>query len=219
MAAPNPGKPASLGKLYVLSAPSGAGKTTLTRALLAENPELRFSVSFTTRAPRAGEQQGRDYFFVDRARFEAMIAGGELLEYAKVFDNYYGTGRAQIDEHLNAGRNVLLDIDWQGARQVRSRMAESVLIFVMPPSLAELERRLRGRATDSDDVIRRRLSEALADMGHWDEFDYVVINDEVPGALAALREIMGGRNTANKAGNGALTRQLATILGGPGATP
>jgi guanylate kinase len=130
------------GKLFVLTAPSGAGKTTLTRALLAEDRDLRFSVSFTTRAPRAGEQDGRDYFFVDRARFEAMIAADELLEYAKVFDNYYGTGRAQVEEHLRAGRSVLLDIDWQGARQVRSHMAESVLVFIMPPSLVTLEQRL-----------------------------------------------------------------------------
>lgn len=202
------------GKLFVMTAPSGAGKTTLTKALLADDPELRFSVSFTTRAPRPGEQDGRDYFFVDRARFEAMIVAGELLEYARVFDNYYGTGRAQIENHTAAGRNVLLDIDWQGARQVRSRMPESVLIFIMPPSLAELEQRLRGRATDSDEVIRRRLSEAMADMGHWSEFDYVVINDEVPRALAALRDVMAGRNTASQAGNPELRRQLAAILGG-----
>ena len=219
MAAPDFSKSASRGKLFVLSAPSGAGKTTLTRALLADNPELRFSVSFTTRAPRPGEQDGRDYFFVDRARFEEMIAAGELLEYANVLDNYYGTGRAQIEQHLGAGRNVLLDIDWQGARQVRSRMAESVLIFIMPPSLAELELRLRGRATDSDDVIRRRLSEARADMSHWDEFAYVVINDDVPRALAALRAIMAGRNAASKTGSPALRGKLAAILRGPAPAP
>jgi guanylate kinase len=213
MAAPDSSKTATRGKLFVLTAPSGAGKTTLTKALLAENPALRFSVSFTTRAPRPGEQDGRDYFFVDRRRFEAMIAAGELLEYAKVFDNYYGTGRAQVEQHTRAGRSVLLDIDWQGARQVRAHMAESVLIFIMPPSIAELERRLRGRATDSDEVIRRRLSEAQAEMGHWNEFDYVVVNDEIARALVALREVLAGGNIANGTGNPALRRQLEAILG------
>jgi guanylate kinase len=203
------------GKLFVVSAPSGAGKTTLTRALLAADPALQFSVSFTTRRPRPGEQDGRDYFFVDRARFEAMIAAGQLLEHAEVFGNYYGTGRAQIEAHVSAGRSVILDIDWQGARQVRAAMPESVLVFVMPPSLAELERRLRGRATDSEEVIRRRLSEALADMGHWSEFDYVVINDDVPQALDTLRSIMGGRNTANRSADPALRRRLAAITSTP----
>jgi guanylate kinase len=202
------------GTLFVLTAPSGAGKTTLTRGLLAEDPSLRFSVSFTTRKPRAGEQDGRDYHFVDHARFEAMIAAGELLEYARVFDNYYGTGRAQVESHTRAGRNVLLDIDWQGARQVRGRMPESVLVFILPPSLAELERRLRGRATDSDEVIARRLSEAMSDMGHWDEFDYAVVNDEVAVALAALREIVAGRNTANRVTDRALRQRIGTILAG-----
>jgi guanylate kinase len=202
------------GTLFVLTAPSGAGKTTLTRALLAENPDLRFSVSFTTREPRAGEQDARDYFFVDRVRFENMIAADELLEYAKVFDNYYGTGRSQVEQHLAAGRSVLLDIDWQGARQVRSHMAESVLVFIMPPSLRELEQRLRGRATDSDEVIRRRLSEAATDMSHWSEFDYVVINDEVARAMDALRSIMAGRNTANRSVDPELQRRVRQVLDG-----
>jgi guanylate kinase len=202
-----------------MTAPSGAGKTTLTRELLAADPDLRFSVSFTTRPPRPGEQDGRDYFFVDRARFEAMIAAGELLEYAQVFDNYYGTGRAQIGEHTSAGRNVLLDIDWQGARQVRARMPESILIFIMPPSVAELERRLRGRATDSDEVIRRRLSEARADISHWSEFDYVVVNDDVTRAVEALRAIVAGRNTADRVTDPALQRRLAGILGGASSSP
>jgi guanylate kinase len=202
------------GKLFVVTAPSGAGKTTLTKALLAADPQLRFSVSFTTRAPRAGEQDGKDYFFVDKAHFEAMIAAAELLEYAQVFGNYYGTGRAQIEAHVSAGRNVILDIDWQGARQVRSRLDESVLIFIMPPSLAELERRLRGRATDDDAVIRRRLAEARDDMGHWPEFDYVVINDEVGAAVASLQAIMAGQGAACAATNPALRQRLAAILSG-----
>jgi guanylate kinase len=205
----------STGKLFVMTAPSGAGKTTLTKALLAGDPELRFSVSFTTRAARPGEKHGRDYFFVDRERFEAMITAGELLEYAKVFDNYYGTGREQIERHTNAGRSVLLDIDWQGARQVRSRMPESVLIFIMPPSIDELERRLRGRATDSDEVIRRRLSEARADMSHWSEFDYVVINDDLGQAQTALRSILAGTNKANSTTDPALQRRLRAVAGEP----
>jgi guanylate kinase len=202
------------GRLFVITAPSGAGKTTLTRALLAADPDLRFSVSYTTRPPRAGEVDGKDYFFVDRPRFEGMIAAGELLEHAQVFGNYYGTGRAQIERHTSAGHNVILDIDWQGARQVRSRMAESVLVFIMPPSTGELERRLRGRATDSDEVIARRLSEALADMAHWDEFDYVVINDDVPAALAALQAILDGRGAAHATGNPPLQRRVGAILSG-----
>lgn len=207
----------SRGRLFVISAPSGAGKTTLVKALLAADTALRFSISYTTRPPRVGEQDGREYFFVDRQRFAAMIDGGELLEHAEVFGNFYGTGRAQIEAHLSAGRNVLLDIDWQGARQVRSRMAECVLIFIMPPSLAELERRLRGRATDSDEVIRRRLSEALGDMSHWSEFDYVVINDEVPRALAALRSVVSGQGESHRTSHPAVARTVTSLLrAGPG---
>jgi guanylate kinase len=141
-----------------------------------------------------------------------MIAGGELLEHAEVFGNFYGTGRAQIEGHLAAGRNVLLDIDWQGARQVRSRMTECELIFIMPPSPEELERRLRGRATDSDEVIRRRLAEAVGDMGHWNEFDYVVINDEVPAALAALRAIIAGTGSAQRTSDPGVARRIAAIM-------
>jgi len=204
------------GKLFVITAPSGAGKTTLTKALLAADPQLRFSVSFTTRAARSGELDGRDYFFVDRDRFEAMIAGGELLEHAQVFGNYYGTGRAQIERHTSAGHNVILDIDWQGARQVRARMPQSVLIFIMPPSLAELERRLRGRATDDDAVIRRRLSEARADMEHWTEFDHVVINDDVPAALAAVQTVIKGAGAACAVRNPALRQRLEAIVANRG---
>lgn len=205
------------GKLFVLSAPSGAGKTTLARALLAEDPGLRFSVSFTTRAPRAGERHGRDYFFVDRARFEAMIGAGELLEHAEVFGNYYGTGREQVEQHTRAGRNVLLDIDWQGARQVRAAMPESVLVFIMPPSLDELEQRLRGRATDSEEVIRRRLSEALADMLHWAEFDYLVINDRIDQALSALRAIIAGQGEIYRCTLPEVQARAAALLARPAA--
>ncbi|MFO1354813.1 MAG: guanylate kinase [Gammaproteobacteria bacterium] len=202
------------GNLFVLSAPSGAGKTTLTRALLAADPRLRFSISFTTRPPRAGERDGHDYFFVDHARFEAMIAANELLEHAAVFGNFYGTGRAQVQAHVRAGRDVLLDIDWQGARQVRERMPESVLIFIMPPSLAELGRRLRGRATDSDEVIGRRLAEAQAEMSHWPEFDYVVINDDRALALATLQAILAGQGAACRTSDPAVRRLAAAVTGG-----
>lgn len=201
------------GRLFVISAPSGAGKSTIVQALLAGDPQLRFSISYTTRPPRAGEQDGREYFFVDRTRFPKMIADGELLEHAEVFGNFYGTGRAQIERHLAAGRNAILDIDWQGARQIRSRMAECVLVFIMPPSLAELERRLRGRATDSDEVIRRRLSEAVSDMDHWPEFDYVIINEDVTQALTALRAVIAGGNDAHRSTDPALARRLRAIVG------
>ena len=199
------------GTLFVISAPSGAGKTTLTRHLLAEDPSLKFSVSYTTRKPRPGEQHGRDYFFVDKPEFERMIAAGELLEHARVFDNYYGTGRAQIEVHTRAGTNVLLDIDWQGARQVRAAMPLSVLIFIMPPSLAELERRLRGRATDSEEVIARRLSEARDDIQRWHEFDYVVVNEVFDRALAELKAIVAGGGQTHRTTDMALRKRLAAI--------
>ena len=181
------------GTLFVLSAPSGAGKTTLVKALMARDPELRFSVSFTTRKPRPGEVPERDYFFVDEARFEAMVAGGEFLEHARVFGNLYGTSRAQVDAILATGRNVLLEIDWQGAQQIRRNAPHCCSIFIMPPSTGELERRLRNRATDSEEVIRQRLSQALDDMAHWHEFDYVVINADQQQAGDDLYAIIQGR--------------------------
>lgn len=207
----------SPGKLFVLTAPSGAGKTTLAHALLAADPALHFSVSFTTRAPRAGELEGRDYCFVDRARFEAMIAADELLEHAQVFGNYYGTGRAQVEARTRAGRHVLLDIDWQGARQVRAHLRESVLIFILPPSLAELERRLRGRGTDTEEVIRRRLAEARDDLAHWPEFDYVVVNDRMDTALGALQAVIAGRAEDHRTSDPAVRRRIATLFGTPPA--
>lgn len=203
------------GKLFVLSAPSGAGKTTLIRALLEADPALRFSISFTTRRPRGSERDGRDYFFTDSRRFEAMIAAGELLEHALVFGNCYGTGREQVGIHLKAGRNVLLDIDWQGAQQVRRHMPESVLVFIMPPSLEELARRLHNRRTDSAEAISRRLAEARAEMAHWPEFDYLVINDDRDAALATLQAILAGQGTARRTTEPAVRRQAETILAAP----
>ncbi|MCL4791696.1 MAG: guanylate kinase [Gammaproteobacteria bacterium] len=180
------------GTLFVLSAPSGAGKTTLVKALMARDPALCFSVSFTTRKPRPGEVPERDYFFVDEARFEAMAAAGEFLEHARVFGNLYGTSRAQIEAILASGHNVLLEIDWQGAQQIRRNAPHCCSIFIMPPSTAELERRLRNRATDSEDVIRQRLSQAFDDMAHWHEFDYVVINTDQRQASDDLNAIIAG---------------------------
>jgi guanylate kinase len=183
---------AERGKLFVIAAPSGAGKTSLVRALIQRMPQLRFSISYTTRPKRETEQPGHDYFFVSPGEFNRMVANKEFLEHARVYDNCYGTSRSQVDALLAAGENVLLEIDWQGARQVREAMPECRTIFILPPSRAALEQRLRGRATDSDGVIARRLRDSIADMSHWNEFDYVVINDEFARATADLEAIARG---------------------------
>src|SRR3990170_4821173 len=196
------------GKLFVIAAPSGAGKTSLVRALMERVPSLRFSISYTTRKPRPNEQHGRDYFFVDHAEFERMVAAGEFLEHERVFDNYYGTSRPQVESMLADGENVLLEIDWQGAQQIRRAMPECQSIFVLPPSREALELRLRGRNTDSDDVIARRPRDSIVDMSHWNEFDYVVVNDDFARATADLETIVAGQGTA-------LTRdrsELQTLL-------
>ena len=181
------------GQLWVIAAPSGAGKTSLVRALLERDPSLRFSISYTTRARRSSEVDGKDYFFIREPQFLAMVRDDAFLEHARVFDHWYGTGREHVQELLDAGHSVVLEIDWQGARQVRERAPRSQSIFVLPPSVAELERRLRGRKTDSDDVIRRRLREALTDMTHWKEFDHVVVNDDFDRALERLAAVIEGR--------------------------
>jgi guanylate kinase len=181
------------GQLWVVAAPSGAGKTSLVRELLARDSSLRFSTSYTTRLPRSSEIDGKDYFFVDKAQFEKMARDGAFLEHAQVFDNWYGTGREHVAGLLAAGFSVVLEIDWQGAQQVRKQAKESQSVFILPPSVAELERRLRGRQTDSDAVIRRRLRDALADMAHWTEFDHVVINDDFNAALDRLAGVISGR--------------------------
>ena len=199
-------------RLFVISAPSGAGKTTLVRALMEREPELRFSISYTTRAQRPGEHHGQHYFFVATEVFQGMLEDQAFLEHARVFDNYYGTARAQVDTLLADGHGVVLEIDWQGARQVRAAMPESVGIFVLPPSRAELERRLRGRATDSETVIRRRLADAATDMSHWDEFKYVVVNDDFSTALQALSDIVRGRGAASRADRPELPPLISTLL-------
>lgn len=178
------------GKLLVIAAPSGAGKTTLVRELVARNPELRFSISYTTRQKRHNEQEGRDYYFVNVTDFLELQRKGELLESALVFDNHYGTSREQVERHLAAGHHVVLEIDWQGARQVREALPDCVTVFILPPSRAELARRLRSRRTDSDAVIERRLRDALSDMSHWDEFDYCIINDDLQRAVTDLEAVL-----------------------------
>jgi guanylate kinase len=201
------------GKLFVIAAPSGAGKTSLVRALILRLPALRFSISYTTRKRRPNEQDGRDYFFVDMPRFERMAAAGEFLEHARVFDNCYGTSRAQVEQLLAGGDNVLLEIDWQGAQQIRRTMPECQTIFVLPPSRAALEQRLRGRGTDSDEVIARRLRDSIADMSHWNEFDYVVINDDFERATADLEAIIAGHGEHLRRHRPELQTLLSTLLG------
>jgi guanylate kinase len=181
------------GRLFVIAAPSGAGKTSLVRGLMEREPGLRFSISYTTRPMRPTEVHGRDYFFVTGEEFSRMAAAGGFLEHARVFDNCYGTARAQVEASLAAGQDLILEIDWQGAKQVRAALPECLSIFILPPSRAELERRLRGRATDSEDVIQRRLGDAAADIAHWTEFDYVVVNDDFAQALGQLQDVVRGR--------------------------
>jgi guanylate kinase len=186
-ATPAPGR---RGILVIISSPSGAGKTTLARRLLGEFPEVGFSVSYTTRAPRKGEVDGRDYFFVEGADFDRMIERGELAEHAVVHGNRYGTSRAVVEGALAAGRNVVFDVDWQGGRALRSQWPEDALtIFILPPDLATLEDRLRRRATDADEVIRRRLATAIEELGHHAEYQHRVVNDELERAYGALRAI------------------------------
>ena len=169
------------GILFVLSSPSGAGKTTLSRKLLAEDPGFTLSISATTRPPRSGETEGMDYFFVSRQRFEAMVAGGELLEHAAVFGNSYGTPRGPVEAAIRSGRDVLFDVDWQGAQQLRNSdlAALVVTVFILPPSIAALEERLRSRGQDSGAVIAGRMARARDEISHWAEYDYVLINDDL----------------------------------------
>jgi len=180
------------GRLYVIAAPSGTGKTSLVKALRATVPEIGFSVSHTTRAARPNEVAGRDYHFTSVADFQAMIERGEFLEHARVFDNYYGTSQRAVEDALRAGSDLILEIDWQGALQVRQRMPESIHVFILPPSRAALEERLRGRGTDSEDVIARRLRESVTELSRWRDFQYVVVNDRFEDALADLVRIVQG---------------------------
>ncbi len=179
------------GLLLVLSSPSGAGKTSLARALLDADPNIALSVSVTTRTPRPGEVDGRDYWFLDEAKFKAMIAAGELLEWAVVFGNYYGTPRAPIERAVAEGRDVLFDIDWQGTQQLSERMANDLVrVFVLPPSADALERRLTQRAQDPPDVVAKRMAKASDEISHWAEYDYVIVNANLEESSAGLRAIL-----------------------------
>lgn len=180
------------GVLLVLSSPSGAGKTTLARGLLDADRDIALSVSATTRKARPGEVDGRDYFFVDEARFTAMREGGELLEWARVFGNLYGTPRRPVEEAIANGRDVLFDIDWQGAQQLAEKMSgDLVRVFILPPSGAVLESRLKGRAQDPPDVVAKRMEQASAEISHWAEYDYVIVNEDLERSISGLTSILG----------------------------
>ena len=180
------------GLLIILSSPSGAGKSTLARRLMSWDPSLKFSVSATTRAPRTGEEDGREYFFKTRAEFQEMVDNGEMLEHAEVFGNFYGTPKAPVETAMNAGRDTLFDIDWQGGQQIRnSALGKDVVsIFILPPSIAELETRLQTRAQDSAEVIAGRMAKSQAEISHWAEYDYVLVNRDLDRAENDLRTIL-----------------------------
>jgi guanylate kinase len=203
---------AATGHLFVIAAPSGAGKTSLVKALLAQEPSARFSISYTTRKMRPTEVDGRDYHFVTQQQFNNMVAAGAFLEHAQVFDNYYGTARAQVEQLLAQGANVILEIDWQGAQQIRQVMRDCRSIFILPPSRAELERRLRGRGTDDEAVIQRRLRDAASDMNHWAEFDYVVVNADFEQALTELKAVVLRQDPALRADRPTLKPLVAALL-------
>lgn len=199
-------------RLFVIAAPSGAGKTTLVHATVLNSSQLRFSISYTTRPQRSNEVDGKDYFFVDKEQFRKMRDDDELLESATVFDNFYGTSREQVESILSEGQSVVLEIDWQGAQQVRTSMPDCVTIFILPPSLTELERRLRDRRTDADAVIERRLRDAVSDMSHWTEFDYIIINDDLNEAVAELEAVFAGEGGPFSSHNPEMRAKVAEIL-------
>ena len=199
------------GHLYVIAAPSGAGKTSLLKALMARRPGLEFSVSCTTRNPRPGEVDGRDYHFIARKDFEHLVGADEFIEHANVYGNLYGTRKSVVEAALAEGRDLILEIDWQGAAQVRKRLPEAVQIFILPPSRAELESRLRKRGSDPEDVIARRLQESTLEMSHWSDFDYVIVNRKFDQALAEINAIFDGQGQASRRDRpelAALTREL-----------
>ena len=180
------------GKLFIFSAASGTGKTSLARALVDSTPDVAFSVSHTTRAPRPGEQHGVHYYYVTREEFDRMVANGEFVEHATVFGNSYGTSKQAIQDQIQSGKSVILDIDWQGARAIKKWRPEAVSIFILPPSRAALRERLTSRQQDSQEIIDRRMREAVAEMSHYSEFDHLVVNDDFDAALADLKAILRG---------------------------
>jgi guanylate kinase len=201
--------------MLVLSSPSGAGKTTLSRRLLQEDRDIDLSISVTTRKPRPGEIDGSDYYFIDGRKFDAMVKDDELLEWANVFGNRYGTPRAPVMKSLQAGRDVLFDIDWQGTQQLTEKAREDVTsIFVLPPSIGELERRLRMRAQDEDGVIKERMAKASDEMSHWAEYDYVIVNNALDRAFAEVRTILAAERLKRQRqpGLSAFVRELTEKL-------
>ncbi|MEO0346453.1 MAG: guanylate kinase [Pseudomonadota bacterium] len=200
------------GRLVVISAPSGAGKTTLVRGLIDRDPRFEFSVSYTTRDKRPTETHGVDYHFVSHDEFERLRQAGEFLEFAQVFDNFYATGRPAVETLLAEGKHVIVEIDWQGAQQVRERLPQCISIFIVPPSVRALEERLRNRQTDSDAVIRRRLQDSITDLSHWDEFDYIVVNDHLDTALDELAGIASGRLRRNRVGTARTAAIMARVM-------
>jgi guanylate kinase len=191
------------GLLLVLSSPSGAGKTTLARRLIEADSDISMSVSVTTRKPRPGEEDGRDYTFVDEAAFKRMADGGALLEWARVFDNYYGTPRAPVEAAIAQGKDILFDIDWQGAQQLSEKMKHDVVrVFILPPSAASLEQRLRARAQDPEDIVRRRMDKASDEISHWPEYDYVVVNTDLPTSMEGLTAILTAERLRRERLNG-----------------
>jgi guanylate kinase len=205
-------KPKRRGGLWVIAAPSGAGKTSLVRKLLERDPRLRFSISYTTREPRKSERHRRDYFFVKKPTFQKLVKRNAFLEYAQVFDNWYGTNRKYVDRVRDKGYTVLLEIDWQGAQQVRKRARDAQTIFILPPNAAELERRLRARGTDSEETIRRRLRDSLGDMQHWKEFDYLIVNDDFHAALDRLAALINGADRSQRTTSPAVRAAATAIL-------
>lgn len=197
----------------VISAPSGAGKTTLVKGLIERDERFVFSVSYTTRKIRPTEVDGTDYHFVSPERFIQLRDADAFLEHAQVFDNYYATGREAVEALLRAGNHVVVEIDWQGAQQVRQQMPDCCSIFIVPPSVAALEQRLRSRQTDSEQVIRRRLQDSLADLSHWHEFDYIVVNDHLEAALDELAGLASGRLRRNRVGTRRVARRMQRLLG------
>lgn len=198
----------STGKLYIIAAPSGAGKTSLVKQLLTKIKKLKVSVSHTTRRIRVGEKQGQDYFFVSVETFKTMIEQQAFLEHAQVFDHYYGTAQKTVEENLTAGSDVILEIDWQGAQQVKKAIPNSQSIFILPPSIEVLRRRLKGRGQDSDEIIDRRMRDAVTEMSHYSEFDYLVVNDNFQQALFELKSII----IANRLLKQCQQQQLASLL-------